>query len=88
MPSLPEIRQQYPQYDDLSDEQLASSLHKQFYSDMPDREFRKTIGAPLNHNIDWGKSVPDVRSAIAKLSPEDHDDAIKQWAEKRVSADR
>ena len=46
MATLAEIRQQYPQYDDLSDEQLARAFHGKFYSDMPYREFAGKIGVP------------------------------------------
>jgi hypothetical protein len=45
MPTLQEVRAQYPQYGDLSDEQLADGLHKKFYSDMPKADFLGKIGA-------------------------------------------
>lgn len=38
------VRQKYPQYGDLSDEQLAKALHGKFYSDMPYEEFSSKIG--------------------------------------------
>lgn len=38
------IRNQYPQYGDLSDDQLASALHKKHYSDMPYSEFAAKVG--------------------------------------------
>jgi hypothetical protein len=44
MASIAEIRQQYPQYSDLSDQQLADALHKKFYSDMPRADFDAKIG--------------------------------------------
>lgn len=44
MASIAEIRQKYPQYSDLSDEQLAGALHKKFYSDMPYDQFATKIG--------------------------------------------
>lgn len=44
MPTLADIRQQYPQYSDLSDEALAGALHKKFYSDMPRDQFDAKIG--------------------------------------------
>ena len=44
MATLTEIRQKYPQYDRLSDDQLAGALHQKFYSDMPEAEFRAKIG--------------------------------------------
>lgn len=42
--NIAEIRQKYPQYNDLSDEQLAQGLHKKFYSDMDFGEFSNKIG--------------------------------------------
>jgi hypothetical protein len=39
---LAEFRQQYPQYNDLSDDQLADAIYKKFYSDMPREQFNKT----------------------------------------------
>jgi hypothetical protein len=44
MPTIAEIRQQYPQYQDLNDQQLAEGLHKKFYNDMPFEEFSGKIG--------------------------------------------
>jgi hypothetical protein len=40
---IKEIRQKYPQYDDLSDQQLADGLHKKYYSDLPKDDFYKRI---------------------------------------------
>ena len=42
--NIKEIRQQYPQYNDLSDEQLARGLHQKFYADMPFEDFAGRIG--------------------------------------------
>jgi hypothetical protein len=44
MPTIQEIRQQYPDYNDMSDEQLAGALHTKFYSDMPREQFNAKIG--------------------------------------------
>jgi polyhydroxyalkanoate synthesis regulator phasin len=44
--TLGAIRQKYPQYQDLSDEQLAQGLHRKFYSDMPFDVFSGKIGYP------------------------------------------
>lgn len=45
MPTLAEIRTQYPQYQDMPDAELAGALHKKFYSDMPYEAFAKKVGA-------------------------------------------
>jgi len=42
--NLQEFRQQYPQYDDMSDNDLAKGLHEKYYSDMPFEDFSKQIG--------------------------------------------
>lgn len=44
MTTIAEVRQKYPQYEDLSDEQLATALHKKFYSDLSFDDFSKRIG--------------------------------------------
>jgi hypothetical protein len=44
MPTIQEVRAQYPQYSDMSDADLAGALHKKFYSDIPRAEFDKKIG--------------------------------------------
>ena len=44
MISINEIRQKYPQYYDMSDEQLVSALHAKHYSDIPREEFNQKIG--------------------------------------------
>lgn len=50
--NIKEIRSQYPQYNDLSDQQLADSFREKFYSDMPANEFYKKIGlGPLGPAI-------------------------------------
>lgn len=42
--NLEEIREKYPQYNDLSDEQLVTGVHKKFYSDMDFADFSQRIG--------------------------------------------
>jgi len=42
--NLKEFRAQYPQYDDLSDQELAAGLHQKFYSDIPFDDFLKQVG--------------------------------------------
>jgi hypothetical protein len=42
--NIQEIRTQYPQYSDMSDEELAKALHAKFYSDMPITDFAQKVG--------------------------------------------
>lgn len=44
MPTMQEVRAKFPQYDDLSDADLASALHRKYYADMPEADFQKRIG--------------------------------------------
>ena len=44
MPTIAEVRKQFPQYQDLDDKALADALHQKFYSDMPREEFDKKVG--------------------------------------------
>jgi hypothetical protein len=44
MPTISEIRQQYPDYNDISDQELADKLHTKFYSDIPKEEYYTKIG--------------------------------------------
>jgi len=44
MATIAEIRQKYPQYEDLSDQQLADALYTKSYADMPRADFDAKIG--------------------------------------------
>src|SRR4051812_21569606 len=44
MPTIAEVRQKFPQYNDMSDADLADALHRKFYSDLPKEDFDKKIG--------------------------------------------
>lgn len=44
MKTIQEIRQKYPQYKDLSDDQLARGLHQKYYSDLDYGDFSQRIG--------------------------------------------
>lgn len=43
MATIANIRQQYPQYKDVPDVELADALHQKFYSDIPKTDFYKSI---------------------------------------------
>jgi hypothetical protein len=42
--ALSDIRQKYPQYNDMSDQQLADALYTKYYSDMPKDEYYQKVG--------------------------------------------
>lgn len=64
MATLQEIRQQYPQYADLSDDELARGLHEKFYRDMPFADFSQRIGLQSTQP----KMTPE-QTALAQQSP-------------------
>lgn len=61
MATLQEIRAQHPEYNDLSDQQLADGVYKKFYSDMPRDQFDAKLGfkAPAAPARPKGTFTPD-----------------------------
>ena len=43
---MDDVRAKFPQYSDISDEQLLGALHKKHYSDMPEQQFMGMIDRP------------------------------------------
>jgi hypothetical protein len=82
--NIAEIREKYPQYADLSDDQLAQGLHKKYYSDMPFSDFASKIGMgsaapiakgptsrptnPLRDVSGFGRAVRGAKTAIQDMS--------------------
>ena len=48
---LEDFRKQYPQYNDVSDEDLAKGLHRRFYSDIPFEDFSQRVGLGINEGF-------------------------------------
>jgi hypothetical protein len=65
--NIQEIRQQYPQYEDLSDDQLASALHQKFYSDMPYSEFASKVGVEAKRAAEQPKERSMADSLARQL---------------------
>lgn len=65
MASIAEIRNQYPQYSDMSDNELADALHRKHYSDMPKDEFYSKIGLvnDLRYNEGYGPGAKILQGA-------------------------
>jgi len=61
MATLAEIREQYPQYSDLSDAALADALYGKFYSDIPRKEFNAKLG------LKTGPSRPPIGGIAGAL---------------------
>lgn len=64
MPTIAEVRQQYPQYSDMSDADLAGALHKKYYSDLPRAQFDQKIGLAAP------KTRPSITDAVTDIPNE------------------
>jgi hypothetical protein len=66
MATIAEIRQQYPQYSDMTDIQLADAFHSKFYSDIPKDTFYTKLGiktTPVsNMELMFGAGSPIART--------------------------
>lgn len=65
MTTIADIRRQYPQYHDLSDDQLATALHQKFYADMPEPEFRAKIGLAPAYQPTGPGAISEATDAAA-----------------------
>lgn len=55
--NIQEIRAKYPQYNNLSDEQLAQGLHKKYYPDMDFADFSQRIGLSKEEKTNTAQNV-------------------------------
>lgn len=79
MPTIADIRQQYPMYSDMSDGELVRGLHKKFYADIPYQDFLRKIdfSEKVNptdgmsnlqkFNAGAGKALYDIGQGAAQL---------------------
>jgi hypothetical protein len=82
--TIKDVRAKFPQYEDLSDEQLATALHRKFYSDLRQEDFFAKIGLgqggsapsqvagthlPSETPADTGGFDPDLVAALTVPSP-------------------
>ena len=69
MPTLDDIRAQYPQYGDMPDADLAGALYSKFYSDIPRADFDAKIGlkpaAPAPKQAELRAYNPSMRDKVA-----------------------
>ena len=85
--TLEEFRIKYPQYNDLSDSELADALHKKFYTDMPIEEFYSAIDYDPNtgddNKSDSSYSVQDVLKCFVDQMKDVHikssGDILYRW---------
>ena len=66
MALMSEIRDKYPQYEDLTDKELADGFHNKFYSDIPIDDFYRQVGVDTYADertlggsvVEFAKSIP------------------------------
>ena len=76
MPTIAEVRQKYPQYQDMSDSDLAGALHKKYYSDMPVEQFNAKIGLSSEPAAPKTDRLPESRGFMRRV-----DDAVRGIAD-------
>lgn len=66
------VRQKYPQYNDLSDEQLAEGLYKKYYSDLPRTDFYSRLGFEQAPPIDALEVTKGLKTGyeLVKMTPQ------------------
>jgi hypothetical protein len=69
---LEEIRKKYPQYDALSDDELAHALHDKFYSQLDFKDFSKRVGYVRGANPEeYDPESPEFKKKYGPLSTSD-----------------
>jgi len=76
MATLAEIRQQYPQYDDMSDVDLADRFYQKFYSDMSRADFDAKLG--ISTESDVSRETRSALSAITQDPKQSRIDALSK----------
>lgn len=73
MAGIADIRAKFPQYNDMSDDQLSNAVHAKFYSDMPKEDFDSRMGltpqadAPAGPLVSEDKSLAASHGAVSGL---------------------
>lgn len=62
--NIAQVRAQYPQYQDLSDKQLADALHAKFYSDIPIQDYYGRIGLTSPKERTFGEAAKDIAAGV------------------------
>lgn len=70
MEGIKALREKFPQYEDLSDGQLAFGVYNKFYSDMPIVGFAKQIGLDKTQSLEMLKSANSAGKGLKFEQPE------------------
>src|ERR1700722_8415781 len=68
MVTIQQIREKYPDYNDLSDQQLLDSLHSKHYSDMPKEDFYSKVGFSAKEPSILQKTAQYIKSDTANAA--------------------
>jgi hypothetical protein len=68
MATIADIRKQFPQYADISDEQLAQGFHTKYYSDIPYDTFKTQIGLVPTTPVTTTEQMVGLGSPIARFA--------------------
>lgn len=61
---IKELRGQYPQYNDLSDTDLADAMHQKYYSDLPKETVYKQLGVQEQTNLLSAKGLTGLAKTV------------------------
>lgn len=70
MATITDIRTKYPQYNDLTDREIAEKLHTKFYSDMPFEEFASKVQLKETEPETFGQQVLRGAASTADIIAE------------------
>src|SRR6516164_6606818 len=66
-PFIAEFRQRYPEYNNLTDDQLSDAVYKKFYSDMPREQFEKQVSELHEFPADFTEE--EIATALKSTVP-------------------
>ena len=75
--NIKEIRQKYPQYNDMSDTEFADAFHGRYYSDIPKEDFYKQLGIQTNQRQPYHDPVYGDRAQPKGINLGTADDFIQ-----------
>ena len=64
MAALTDFRTKYPQYDNISDKDLADALHRKYYSDLDVNDYYQKIG--LDQGINYLELTGEMGKGVAR----------------------
>jgi len=75
--NLLQFRKKYPQYGDMTDEQIAKGIHKRYYPDLDFGDFSKRIGytlgaaqeTPMDETEKMQRMTPEPRAPAGQMAP-------------------